>query len=149
MQWINAAASCERKLDFQFLTWVSSSIWCLITIGLISIRFKGIIQPHIRYTSTKIYANWMSASSWHLCLNGHYFRVHWLADKQTPWPILFREWFCKSAANQHKICTRLRQRFKILAPRITPETVKFHSMKLTMMLLNFEKLRFSPLDLGA
>ena len=64
MQWINAPATRESKLEFQFLTYVSSSNCCIKTISLISIRFTGIDQLHIPDTSTKIYANWMSASSW-------------------------------------------------------------------------------------
>ena len=38
------------------------------TVGLISIQFTEVDQLHILYASTKIYANWMSASSWLLCL---------------------------------------------------------------------------------
>ena len=52
---------------YYFLTYVSTSICCIKNIGLISIRFTGIDHPHILYTSTKIYANWMSPSSWLLC----------------------------------------------------------------------------------
>ena len=56
-------------------TWVSISNLCQIkclphkTIGLISIQFTGNDNLHIIYTSTKIYANWMSASSSILYLN--------------------------------------------------------------------------------
>ena len=81
---------------------------------------------------------------------GHYLCMHRLADKRTQWPTLFRQWFCNSEANRHEICKKLRQRVKIKILRISPECVKFHSMKLTMMFkLNFEKIRSSPLDLGA
>ena len=86
MQWINAPASREHKLDIQFLTYVISSIWWIKTVGLISIQFTGIDQLHILYTSTKIYANWRSTWCWLLCLkNGTYFCKHRLADKHTQW----------------------------------------------------------------
>ena len=68
MQWIDTPASRWCKLYFWFLTYVSSSCCCIKTIGLISIRFTGIDQLHITYKSTKIYTDWMSASSWFLCL---------------------------------------------------------------------------------
>ena len=68
MQWINAPASRERKLHFQYLSYVSSITCWIKTVGLISIRFTGIDQLHIPGTSTELYANWMSASSWFLCL---------------------------------------------------------------------------------
>ena len=57
----------------------------------------------------------------------------------------------KSTADGHEICTRLRQRVKIEVPKISPESVKFHTMKLTMMFkVNFEKkIRSSLLDRGA
>ena len=134
IQWINASASLECKLDFQFLSYVSSTIWCIIkTVGLIFIRFAGIDQLHIPYTCIKIYANGISASSW-LCLkNNHYFCMHRLADKPTQWATLFREWFCNIKANRHDICTKLRQRVKIKVSRGSPESVKFHFMKLTMV----------------
>ena len=63
MQRINAPASRERILDSQFLPYVSTIICCIKTVRLISIRFTGIDQLHILYTYTKVYANWMSASS--------------------------------------------------------------------------------------
>ena len=120
MQWINAPASCERKLDCQFLTYVSSSISCIKTICLISIKFTKVGQLHIPYTFTKVYANWMTTSNWFLCLkNGHYFCMHRFADKHTRWPTLFRKWFCNSEANRHEICTRLRQRVKSKVWRIS------------------------------
>ena len=59
--------------------------------------------------------------------------MHTLADKRTQWPTLFREWFCNSEANRHEICTRLRQRVENKVSIISPESVKSHSMKLTMM----------------
>ena len=59
--------------------------------------------------------------------------MHTLADKRTQWPTLFREWFCNSEANRHEICTRLRQRVKNYVTRISSESVKSHSMKLSMM----------------
>ena len=59
--------------------------------------------------------------------------MHTLADKRTQWPTLFREWFCNSEANRHEICTRLRQRVRNKVSRISSESVKSHSMKLTMM----------------
>ena len=46
MQWIDAPASRERKLDFQFLTYASSSICCIKTGGMIAIRFRGIDHLH-------------------------------------------------------------------------------------------------------
>ena len=71
---------------------------------------SNIDQLHIPDTSTKIYANWMGASSLLLCLkNDHYFCMHRLADKRTQWPSLFREWFCNSEANRHEICMILRR----------------------------------------
>ena len=54
MQWINTPASRERKLDFQFLTYDSSSICCTKNICLISIRFTGIDLLHMPFKSTKI-----------------------------------------------------------------------------------------------
>ena len=139
IRWINAPASRVRKFDFQFLTYVSSCACCIKQVGLISMRFTGIDQLHIPDASTKIYTNWMSASSWFLCLkNGHYFCMDRLAHKRTQWPTPFREWFCNSEANRHEICTRLRQRVRIKIGRISPGCVKFHSIKLTMMFkLNF------------
>ena len=68
MQWINALASREHKLDFQFLVYVSSNICCIRTVGLISIQFIGIDQLRILCTSTKIYGNWVSTSGWLVCL---------------------------------------------------------------------------------
>ena len=67
MQCINAPASRDSKLDFQLLTYVSSSHCSTKTVGLISIRFTGIDHLHTLYTP-KTYANWMSAWSWFLCL---------------------------------------------------------------------------------
>ena len=65
-------------------------------------------------------------------------------------PHIFREWFCNSESNRHEICTRLRQRVKIKVSRISPESVKFHFMKLTKMFkLNLKKKSSSPLNLGA
>ena len=46
MQWINAPAYTWFSLSY--LT--HSSIWCIKTVGLISIRFTGIIQLHIHPT---------------------------------------------------------------------------------------------------
>ena len=67
--------------------------------------------------------------------------MHTLADKRTQWPTLFREWFCNSEANRHEICTRLRQRVRNKVSRISSESVKSHSMKLTMMFkLDFKKM---------
>ena len=85
MQWTNAPASRERKLDFQFRTYnVSSSIRCIKTVGLSSIQFTGIDRLRILYTPSKIYANWMNTSSWILCLkNDLYFSMHIPADKRT------------------------------------------------------------------
>ena len=65
--------------------------------------------------------------------SGHYFYMHTIADKRTHWRTLFREWLCNSVANRHEICTRLRQRVKNKVSRISSESVKSHSMKLTMM----------------
>ena len=42
IQWINAPASCEHKLDFQFLTYGSTSIRCMKPVGLIPIQFTGL-----------------------------------------------------------------------------------------------------------
>ena len=122
------------------LCYVSSSICCIKTFGLISVQFTGIEQLHIPYTFTKICANWMSASYWFLCLKSvHCFYLHRFVDKRTRWPKLFREWFWDSDANRHEICTRLRQRVEITVSRIVPESVKFQSAKLTKMFkLNFE-----------
>ena len=76
----------------------------------------------------------MSASCWFLCVkSGHYFCMHTLADKRTQWPTLFSEWFCNSEANRHEICTILRQRVSNKVSRLSSESVKSHSMKLTMM----------------
>ena len=58
-----APASRDCKLDFQFLTYVRSSVCRMKTIGLISIQFTRNDQLRILYVSTKIYPNWMSASS--------------------------------------------------------------------------------------
>ena len=111
MQWINTPALRERKFDYQFLTYVSSSTWCIKNIGLISKQFTGIDQIHIPDISTKIYANRMSSSSlFFVSKNGHCFCMHRLAHKRTQWPTTFRDWFCNSVANRHKICTRFRQR---------------------------------------
>ena len=89
--------------------------------------------------------NWVLGSK-----NVRYFCMRRLADKRTQWPTLFREWFCNSEIKHHEICTRSKQHAKIKVSRISLESVKFHSMKLTMMLkLNFEKLRSSTLDHGA
>ena len=63
MQWINAPPSSERKADFQFITYVSSSVCRIKTVSLISIQFTGIDHLHTLYTSTNIYTNWMSTSS--------------------------------------------------------------------------------------
>ena len=56
-----AMASRESKFDFQILTYFSSSVCCIKTFGLISTKFTLNIF-------TKIYQNWMSASSSILCL---------------------------------------------------------------------------------
>ena len=65
--------------------------------------------------------------------------IIYFADKRLKWPTLFREWFGNSEANRLEICSRLRQRVEINVSTISPESVKFHSMKLTMMFkLNFE-----------
>ena len=55
MKRINAPAPRGCKVDFRFLTYVSSSICCIKTIGSISIRFTGIDQLHILYTSNSSY----------------------------------------------------------------------------------------------
>ena len=114
IKWINTPASRERKLDFQFLTCVSPNIWCLRTVGLISIRFTGIDQLRITFTPTKMHANWMNASSWFFLSKSTAFSGnHRLANKRTQWPTLFREWFSNSEVNRHDICTRLRKRVTI------------------------------------
>ena len=59
--------------------------------------------------------------------------MHTLADERTQWPTLFCEWFCNNEVNRHEICTRLRQRVKNKVSRISSESIKSHSMKLTMM----------------
>ena len=65
--------------------------------------------------------------------SGHYFCMHTLADKRTQWPTLFREWFCNNEANRHGICRGLRKNVNKKVSRISSESVKSHSMKLTMM----------------
>ena len=67
--------------------------------------------------------------------------MHTLADKRTQWPTLFREWFCNNEANRHGICRGLRQNVNKKVSRISSESVKSHSMKLTMMFkLDLKKL---------
>ena len=78
--------------------------------------------------------------------NDHYCCMHRLADKHAQGPTLFRERLCNSEANRYEIYTILRWRVKITVSGISPESVKFHYMTLTMIFkLNFEK----NLDLGA
>ena len=64
-----APASIERKLDFQLPTYVSSSVCRIKTGGFISMQFTGNNQLHILYTSTKFYADWMSASGSFFCVS--------------------------------------------------------------------------------
>ena len=108
IQWINAPASRERKLDFQFLTYFSSSTSCIKKRPL---------------DFNTIYRNWPAAYTLyihtHICklnecitfifMSNHYFRLNRLADKRTQWPTLLCEWFCNSEANHHEIRTRLRK----------------------------------------
>ena len=83
---------------------------------------------------------WVHQVNFCVWKSGHHFCMHTLADKRTQWPALFREWFSNSAADRHEICTRLRQRVQNYVSRISSESVKFHSMKLTMMFkLNLKK----------
>ena len=150
IQQINTPESRERKLDFEVLTYVSSSICWITTAGLISIRFTGIDLLHILYTSTKIYASWIRASSWFCDWN----TAITCASIDLPIGVhdgdTFPQWFCNSEANRHEICTWLKQRVKINVLRISLECVKFQSMKLAMMFkLNLKKIRSSPLDLAA
>ena len=139
-RWIIAPESRERKLDFNF-----------------SLMFKHLLDNNRRLDFHMIYRNWPAIYT--LCIyqnicklneciklisvsfrNGHYLCMHRLVDKRTQWPTLSRQWFCNSEANRHEIWTRLRQYAKIKVLKISPECVKFHSMKLTMMFkLNFEK----------
>ena len=100
-------------------------------------NWSAIYTLYIHQTICKLngYITFIFASK-----NGHYFCMQTLADKRTQGPTLFREWFSNSQANRHEICTRLIQRVKIKVSRILSESVKFHSVKLTMMFkLNFEK----------
>ena len=82
---------------------------------------------------------WVNQVDFCVYKNGHYCCMHRLVDKRTPWPTLFREWLCNSEANHHEICTGLRQSGKVEVPKISPESVKFHFMKLTKTFkLNYE-----------
>ena len=130
-------------------------------------QLKHLLDNNCRLDFHTIYMNWRAIFTLYIHKNicklneciklifvsfkiSHYLCMHRLADKCTQWPTLFRQWFCNSDANRHEICTRLRQRVKIKVLRISPECVKFHSMKLRMMFkLNLEKIRSSPLDLCA
>ena len=58
----------NANLILDFSLYVSSSVCCIKTVGLISMQFTGIVQLHILYIFTKIYVNWMSASDSLLCL---------------------------------------------------------------------------------
>ena len=51
----------------------------------------------------------------------------------------FREWFCYSEDSRHEICTGLKQRDQTKVLRISPESVKLHSVKFTMVFKLFSK----------
>ena len=148
MQWINAPASRERKLGFQFLIYVSTSICCIKTVGLISIRFTGIDQLHIPYTSTKVYANWMSASSWLLCLK----TAITFACVDLPISVHNdRHLSANGFVTVRPIAMNTRLwRVKINVSRISPESSNFTPRnKRGYSNIILKTLRLVPLDLGA
>ena len=61
--------------------------FCIRTVGLIFLQFTRIHQLHIPDTSTKIYENWMSASSWFVVSK----KWHRPAHKRTEWPTPFHK----------------------------------------------------------
>ena len=83
MQWINAPASRERKLDFQFLTFLTISHKQLLhksrTVDFHNIyrNWPATYTLYVQqYIYIYIYTNWMSVSSWFLCpKNGHYGQI--------------------------------------------------------------------------
>ena len=136
------------KLTFNFSLMAVQALAAWKNVGLISIRFTGIDQLHIPYTSTTTYANWMSVSSEF----GGLKTSITFACKDLPISVHNDRHFSANGfeAKRYEICTRSKQHVKIKVWRFYPESVKFHSMKLTMMLkLNFEKLRSLTLDHGA
>ena len=66
-------------------------------------------------------------------INGHYCCMYRLAEKRTQWPTFFRDCLRNSEVNRYEICTRSRLCVKIEVSNISSESVKFHSMILTMM----------------
>ena len=93
----------ERKLDFQFLTYVSSTFvaWKLLAWFPYNLQdWPATYDLYIHQNICKMikYIKLASVSK-----NGNYFSMHRLADKCTQWLTLFRQLFC----------TKLRKRVKI------------------------------------
>ena len=101
MQWINLAAFCEGKLDFQFLTYIGSSAcplaWFPYNLQELTSCVYFIHAPKL------MQIEWVNYVDFCVNQNGHYFYMHRHADKRTQWPTLFRKWFCDSDTNHQEI----------------------------------------------
>ena len=62
-QWINVPASCERKIDHEFLTCVSSSIFCTKIACLIRYDLQALTNCTYFIHPPKYMQHWMSASN--------------------------------------------------------------------------------------
>ena len=104
-----------------------------VNTDFISTQVKGNDKLHILYTFYKISGNWMSAPSWFLCLKTAItFTCTELLISVHNDRHLFANGFV-TIKLLTMIFIRLRKRVKIKVGNISPESIKFNPMKLTMI----------------